>query len=397
MRRSSSPTSAIATAAIERAAGPADLLVVGDRRSRRLVVDHEREVGLVVAHAERRRRHHALELVLLAARVRPRAGSRSVAAGVRTGRRCPCARSHAAVRRGVVDRQRVDDAGARAASGSLREPRQPLRPATGGASTSSARLSRRAVAAEHERVVAELVDDVVDDAVVRGRGGAQHRHAARHEVEDPDEPAVVGPEVVAPVADAVRFVDHEQADARGDASAARRRGTAGWRSARARRAGGRPRRVRARLDHCSHSSTLSLVMRTERTPPRSPASIWLRMSASRGETSSVGPAPRSQEPGRDEVDRALAPAGPLDDEDPAPSSTSASIASNWSGRNSASGPTRSAAPGPSSAKIAHPDSLTGVRHAAPGSGIRREGRRGARSGSTTRRTTLSLDVGSVMP
>ena len=29
-------------------------------------------------------------------------------------------------------------------------------------------------AAQHEQVVAELIDDVFDDAVVRGRGGAQH-------------------------------------------------------------------------------------------------------------------------------------------------------------------------------------------------------------------------------
>jgi hypothetical protein len=36
------------------------------------------------------------------------------------------------------------------------------------------------------------------------------------QLQDADQPPVVGPEVVAPVADAVRLVDHEQARARGD-------------------------------------------------------------------------------------------------------------------------------------------------------------------------------------
>ena len=38
----------------------------------------------------------------------------------------------------------------------------------------------------------------------------------RQQLEDADQPPVVGPEVVAPVADAMRLVDHEQSRARGD-------------------------------------------------------------------------------------------------------------------------------------------------------------------------------------
>ena len=54
-------------------------------------------------------------------------------------------------------------------------------------------------------------------------------------------------------------------------------------------------------------------------PARSAAAIWLRISASSGETITVGPAPaRSQQGGGDEVDRGLAPAGALHDEGPAP-------------------------------------------------------------------------------
>ena len=49
--------------ALDRAAGTADLLVVGDDRAGRLVVHDEAEVGLVVAHAERARGDDALEVV----------------------------------------------------------------------------------------------------------------------------------------------------------------------------------------------------------------------------------------------------------------------------------------------------------------------------------------------
>ncbi len=50
-------------AAVEGATGPTDLLVVGDRRARRLEVDDEAEVGLVVAHAERGGGDERLDLV----------------------------------------------------------------------------------------------------------------------------------------------------------------------------------------------------------------------------------------------------------------------------------------------------------------------------------------------
>ena len=50
---------------------------------------------------------------------------------------------------------------------------------------------------------------------VGGRGGGQHRDAGRQVGEHRADPAVVGPEVVAPVGDAVRLVDHEQAGALG--------------------------------------------------------------------------------------------------------------------------------------------------------------------------------------
>src|SRR5439155_27244095 len=71
-------------------------------------------------------------------------------------------------------------------------------------------------AAEDGQVGAQLGDDVLDHAVVGGRGGAEDRYAARQPLEDAHDPPVVGPEVVPPVADAVGLVDHQQPDPGGE-------------------------------------------------------------------------------------------------------------------------------------------------------------------------------------
>ena len=77
-------------------------------------------------------------------------------------------------------------------------------------SVSRSRLPRRTSASPPE-----LLRDVVGDALVGGRRGRQHRDAVGQLGEQGADPAVVGPEVVAPVGDAVRLVDHEQAAGRG--------------------------------------------------------------------------------------------------------------------------------------------------------------------------------------
>ena len=56
----------------------------------------------------------------------------------------------------------------------------------------------------------ELLDDVGDHPRVGGGRGGEHRAAGRQVGEQVADPPVVGPEVVAPVADAVRLVDDEQ-------------------------------------------------------------------------------------------------------------------------------------------------------------------------------------------
>ena len=61
----------------------------------------------------------------------------------------------------------------------------------------------------------ELLGDVVGDPRVGGGGGREHRDAVGQVGEQRADPAVVGPEVVAPVGDAVGLVDDEQAAGRG--------------------------------------------------------------------------------------------------------------------------------------------------------------------------------------
>ena len=61
-------------------------------------------------------------------------------------------------------------------------------------------------------VQAKLRRDVAPDARRRG-GGVRVQADAGKQLAQPPELAVLGPEVVAPLADAVRFVDGDEADA----------------------------------------------------------------------------------------------------------------------------------------------------------------------------------------
>jgi hypothetical protein len=67
--------------------------------------------------------------------------------------------------------------------------------------------------ASHASRAAELRGDVGDHPIVGGGGAAQHRYAGREQLEHRSHPPVVGAEVVTPVADAVGFIDHQQAGA----------------------------------------------------------------------------------------------------------------------------------------------------------------------------------------
>lgn len=59
---------------------------------------------------------------------------------------------------------------------------------------------------------AELLRDIGHDPTVRGRGRRQHGHVGGHLRDQIAQSPVVGTEIMPPVADAVRLVDHEHAE-----------------------------------------------------------------------------------------------------------------------------------------------------------------------------------------
>ena len=110
---------------VDRAPGAADLLVVRDRRARNLEVHDEREVRLVVAHAERRGGDDALELVVLQRALDLDLGFGGLVAEVRARVDAVAAQPVGDAAR-VFDRERVDDAGAGELRHGLGEPRETL-------------------------------------------------------------------------------------------------------------------------------------------------------------------------------------------------------------------------------------------------------------------------------
>jgi len=193
-------------------AGPADLLVVGDRRAGRAQVDDEAEVGLVEAHAEGRRGDQGLDPVglerglgrLAFGVVRPaRVGPDGVARPRQVGGRVL----------GPGHGQAVDDPGALEVAQVLGQPGQPLRVRPDGEHAEAERRPGEGPADRDDAVAARrqlFLDVGHDPGVGRGRR-RQDRHVRRQAGPEIPEAAVVGPEIVAPVGDAVGLVDHDEA------------------------------------------------------------------------------------------------------------------------------------------------------------------------------------------
>jgi hypothetical protein len=189
-------------------------------------MDHEPEIRFVEAHAQCRRGDERLDSV-----------------GEQVGLGCPplgivglsgVARDRetapAQERRRVVrsrDGERVDDSGSVQRADVIREPGEAV---ARGRQRYDAEAKRLPVerAAEHQRfrvatrpigVVArtagvQLLGDIGRHPRVRRRGRRQHRRARRQLGEQRTQPAVVRPEIVAPVGDAVRLVHDQQTGGR---------------------------------------------------------------------------------------------------------------------------------------------------------------------------------------
>ena len=194
-------------------AGAPDLLVIGHRRPGRLIVDDEAEVGLVETHAERGRGHERLDAVFdqrPLQRLAPLSRLPRVGSDLQSPRPQPFGHPD-----GVADRQRIDDPAAGQPGQPFGEPGHAL--GLRGQADCLER-ERRAVeiAAQHRQVRAERRAEIVGHAVVRGRGRRQQAEVRREVADDAFDQAIVGPEIVPPVGDAMRFVHHQKGDAPGD-------------------------------------------------------------------------------------------------------------------------------------------------------------------------------------
>ena len=176
-------------------------------------------------------------------------------------------------------------------------------------------------AAQHERLAAagrELLGDVGDDPAVGRRGRREHRRAGRQVAEQRPDAAVVGPEVVAPVGDAVRLVDDEQPGGRRQP---RQHGVA---------EAGVVEPLRADQQHVDLAARHVVV---DQLPVVDVAGVdrdrrdagalrggdlVAHERQQRADDDRRTGALRAQQRGRDEVDGRLAPAGALHDERPAP-------------------------------------------------------------------------------
>jgi hypothetical protein len=187
------------------AAGAAALLHVLLDPLRQVGVDDEADVGAIDPHAERDRRDDDVDVLvqeLLLVAMADLVLEARVVGHRATPRAASCGRPEL----GVLAPDAVDDAGlARMA----RDHPLDLRDQVAARLEAVGEVGAIAAADEARRIAqAELLDDVLAHGRRRGRGERLDRDL-RVVAPQLAEHAVLGPEVVAPVADAVRLVDHE--------------------------------------------------------------------------------------------------------------------------------------------------------------------------------------------
>ena len=194
---------------VHRAPGAPDLLVIGDDRAGPLEVNHETEIRFIEAHPKRdggdERLDFVAEQLLFDLDALDAFEVRVISAGgdaVSLQPRGDPAR--------VLNGQAINDAVARQLRKEVREPRQAVG-LMGEADV--VQPERRA----HERPAQDvelrnLRLDIAHDAVVGGRGGAEHRHTGWQQFHHLHDAAVVRAEIVSPIRDTVRLVHDEQPD-----------------------------------------------------------------------------------------------------------------------------------------------------------------------------------------
>jgi hypothetical protein len=271
------------------AAPAAGLLVVALDVLGHVQVGDEAHVGLVDAHAEGDggAHHHAVvaqEAVLVGAAAPP--ASRPAWYGSASS-----PRSHSSCRRllDALARLAVDDAGVALVLG-FQEAQQLLR---GVLLLDDAVADVGAVEAADELarlLQLQPLDDVGAREVVGGGGERDARHAGVALVQH-RQAAVLGPEVVAPLADAVRFVDGEQGQLAARAGCPAGSGTAAWSRARAPRRAGDLAARQPPLDVLRLLEGERGIEERGLDPASCSAPTWSCISAMSGDTTTLMPWP----------------------------------------------------------------------------------------------------------
>ena len=180
--------------------------MVGNHGRRALVVDHEAEVRLVEAHPESGRCHQCLDAVVeqCLLQLLP-AFSRLSRAGLHVD---PARLEPLRHPVRVADGQRIDDSVAGKQGNLLREPREALRLS---GQPYGLKPERRAmeIASQHAQVRAEHDAKVRHDPVIRGRRRGEQPQVPGQRTGDSLNEAIVGPDVVPPVRDAMGLVDDQ--------------------------------------------------------------------------------------------------------------------------------------------------------------------------------------------
>ena len=277
-------------------------------------MDDEPEVGLVEAHAEGGGSDQRLHLVVLQRLLGGQPLRGVGAARVGEHRVSGLAEQLGGVL-GRRHRQAVDDAAAGQVGQMLRQPRQPPPRGAQLQHPEPQRLTRQR-AAQREHLVpagSHLLGDVGDDPLVRRRGGGQHGHVRGQLGDQGADAAVVGPEVVAPVGDAVRLVDDDQPRRRHEAG--QLLGPEAWVDE---AFGGDEQHVERVVveepfDVCPLGDIRGVDRRGPDPGPLGGSHLVAHQREKRrDDESGPGPGPALQQ-GRDEVDGGLAPAGALHD------------------------------------------------------------------------------------
>ena len=188
--------------------GPTHLLVVSHWRGRRAHVQAKAQVGFVVAHAQSGGGHHGFDLVVaqLLFNLEPTLGialsavsANLVAQAVQKGAQ-PLGLGHGQNIHNPRPWQALERIGDPGVALQGRQPRHHRQRQRGACQR----------AAKGHAIGAQLLTNVACDPFIGGGGGGQHAGCWRGQ-QRTGQALVVGPEIKAPVADAVRLVDDDQA------------------------------------------------------------------------------------------------------------------------------------------------------------------------------------------